>query len=517
LQQLFGLCYEYENRNGASLVLFRDPGIREDELSRIQTKMLLTGQVHRLLPFVAEHLDDSVRLVYHIGSRRMLRQALRTERLTAFKALQLLVSVAAMLEECRSYMLQESGFILRETFLFIGADLSDVSFVYVPLTHREAPPAAEELECFIRTVADYVSEEERDALLPLADYCRSGAFRIKELKRRLIERLTAASMTTRNGGGRETSGLSFPERSDSPAGGYLPIRTDEPVWNDPLLDWAAAEVSSAADAAVAADAADATQPAARSRQRLSTAAAGAGAVVSAWLWYRWLEQPSPPLLHLGIGVTLLSLDAWLLIRFAVPQQRMEAVLRRLAKRTPAPPVAPQSLPAPKAGQTEERASLPAGPEFVPTQSKPLSVPIDPQEYYASLARYTTLLRRPADATVLLRPAAASKSQHDYAFLESVDAHPPIRIQLGKEPFVIGRSGEYTDYRLEADGVSRQHVEIVREGGVYAAKDLGSTNGTLWNGESMIPYRAYPLREGDCLTIAHMEFRFRCVENVRKTV
>jgi pSer/pThr/pTyr-binding forkhead associated (FHA) protein len=166
---------------------------------------------------------------------------------------------------------------------------------------------------------------------------------------------------------------------------------------------------------------------------------------------------------------------------------------------------------------QEQSSLSAGPDFALVHYKPSAEPLDPQEYYASLSRHTTLLRRPADATVLLRPAAASGTPYAYAYLEAIGGHPPRRIPLGKEPFVIGRSGEYADYHLEEDGVSRQHVEIVREDGVYAAKDLGSTNGTLWNGESMIPYRAYPLREGDCLTISRTELRFRCVETDRKTV
>ncbi|KIL40172.1 hypothetical protein SD70_15220 [Gordoniibacillus kamchatkensis] len=130
-----------------------------------------------------------------------------------------------------------------------------------------------------------------------------------------------------------------------------------------------------------------------------------------------------------------------------------------------------------------------------------------------------MLRKPADVTVLLKPDPRDHFLSDvYAYLEVTDGgHPLKRIMLRQAPLVIGRSGEHTDYRLDGEGVSRRHVEIVYDEGAYYAKDLGSMNGTLWNGESMVPYRAYPLQEGDCLTVARTELRFRFVENIRKTV
>ncbi|MDH6675780.1 pSer/pThr/pTyr-binding forkhead associated (FHA) protein, partial [Paenibacillus sp. LBL] len=51
------------------------------------------------------------------------------------------------------------------------------------------------------------------------------------------------------------------------------------------------------------------------------------------------------------------------------------------------------------------------------------------------------------------------------------------------------------------GTSRAHVELSREGGEYVLKDLGSRNGTILKGESMVPYKEYPLKEGDTFVIA----------------
>lgn len=501
MQQIFGLNYDYENRNGKNLVLFRDDGILEDELSRIQLKMLQTGQVPRLLPFVAEHLDGRVRFVYDIGSRRMLQQALRAEPLSVLKALQLFVTVITTLEECRSYMLRDSGFLLRETFLFVGADVTDVSFVYVPLTRMEAPLLAEELERFIRMVSGFIPDDERYPLLAFADYCRSGTFRIKELKRKVIERLTA------------------PLDPAHLSGDLTIVRPNKPVWHDPLFHLEGASAASAADNSdttdISGDTDDGSPASSKKfRQRLSIAFAAAGAVGCAWLWNRWLEQPSRSLFYVSIGVTLLTMDVWLFIRFAVSLVR--------AKTANLKPPINNSVP-----MLQEAVKADAGyaltpslhePSIVPIQEVPPSAPIDPREYYASLSKHTTLLRKPADVTVLLKPAPqAVRSPHVYAYLEASEERPSKPIRLGMEPFVIGRSGESADYELDGEGISRQHVEIVYEEGSYAAKDLGSTNGTLWNGESMVPYRSYPLQDGDCLTIARTELKFRFVENICKTV
>jgi hypothetical protein len=97
----------------------------------------------------------------------------------------------------------------------------------------------------------------------------------------------------------------------------------------------------------------------------------------------------------------------------------------------------------------------------------------------------------------------------------------IRLLIGKDtrkreleialvrPIRLGRSDPTQNIFPEVDltddlaieyGVSREHVRIYREGDVTLIEDLGSTNGTLLNGERLAPYMPEPLRHGDQLQL-----------------
>ena len=68
--------------------------------------------------------------------------------------------------------------------------------------------------------------------------------------------------------------------------------------------------------------------------------------------------------------------------------------------------------------------------------------------------------------------------------------------LDKLPIVIGRSLEAT-LRVEDRWASRRHCEIIEREGVLVVRDLGSTHGTLLNGQSITESTLTP---GDRLTV-----------------
>ena len=99
----------------------------------------------------------------------------------------------------------------------------------------------------------------------------------------------------------------------------------------------------------------------------------------------------------------------------------------------------------------------------------------------------------------LRPGARSTLTHALV----VDG-PGTRHELSSGRNVIGRGTE-ADIRLPDTGVSRRHVDVVLEGGVATAEDLGSTNGTLVNGRRIT---RQPLDDGDVIRIGHSVLVYR---------
>lgn len=66
---------------------------------------------------------------------------------------------------------------------------------------------------------------------------------------------------------------------------------------------------------------------------------------------------------------------------------------------------------------------------------------------------------------------------------------------------IGREG---DIALADGRVSRRHAQVVSENGVLAVEDLGSTNGTLVNGEKLEPHTQRTLGSGDKVSLGGVE-------------
>jgi Protein of unknown function (DUF3662)/FHA domain len=77
-------------------------------------------------------------------------------------------------------------------------------------------------------------------------------------------------------------------------------------------------------------------------------------------------------------------------------------------------------------------------------------------------------------------------------------------RLRKDVISIGRLPE-SDVQIADPGASRQHARILRRDDGFVLVDLGSTNGTLVNGELANERR---LEDGDRITIGNAELEFR---------
>lgn len=85
-------------------------------------------------------------------------------------------------------------------------------------------------------------------------------------------------------------------------------------------------------------------------------------------------------------------------------------------------------------------------------------------------------------------------------LESGDEIP-----LRDKTLVVGRSRS-CDVVLPSAKVSRQHANIVVDGGVYFMEDLGSANGTWCDGERITRRQ---IQDGDEYQLSDQKIRFEC--------
>jgi pSer/pThr/pTyr-binding forkhead associated (FHA) protein len=78
------------------------------------------------------------------------------------------------------------------------------------------------------------------------------------------------------------------------------------------------------------------------------------------------------------------------------------------------------------------------------------------------------------------------------------------VPLAKEVVTIGRLAE-CDIVLKDKGASRRHAQVRVKDGVATLTDLGSTNGTRLNGQTV---QTRALEDGDLITIGTTTLEFR---------
>ncbi|WP_411345584.1 DUF6382 domain-containing protein [Paenibacillus sp. WLX1005] len=117
------------------------------------------------------------------------------------------------------------------------------------------------------------------------------------------------------------------------------------------------------------------------------------------------------------------------------------------------------------------------------------------------------------ATVLLddlEPQSTEESPAFRGYLERREANGNAieSIRLGAGSFIIGRADDGVHYHEQSVGTSRNHVELDVRKGQVTIKDLSSRNGTILNGEALIPYKAYPIQNGDSFKVAKAVYTLR---------
>ena len=173
-----------------------------------------------------------------------------------------------------------------------------------------------------------------------------------------------------------------------------------------------------------------------------------------------------------------------------------------------PPTAPVS-PAPTAPPVSPPPAAPPSYQAPPAQPTPAA----PPSYQAPPAQ-------PAPARSPVSPPTptpvSGRTSLAPSVLVVVGAGASLPLPAAPQA-IIGRSDPVSKFYPDIDlnpygaldqGVGRRHARIFVQGGQVLIEDLDSINGTLVNGQRVLPFQSRALADGDQITLGRMLLRFK---------
>lgn len=144
--QIYGMSVQLTLDNGSFLNFTKtEPWLAED-INPLEKKMLINYPISRILPLQIHELDLQISLRYKLGTKKSLSESLLYTNINEMDCLRLLFAIASTIVESKSCMLNEERYLLHESFIYIGADYTDVHLIYLPLhCVADKPPLQKEL------------------------------------------------------------------------------------------------------------------------------------------------------------------------------------------------------------------------------------------------------------------------------------------------------------------------------------------------------------------------------------
>ncbi|MFF2094289.1 DUF6382 domain-containing protein [Paenibacillus sp. NPDC058174] len=515
---------DFSMNRGHEMIIEREPVIRREELDEIELQMLMNSKIPGMLPMNWSDMDGIITFRYDLSGRKMLSHRLQMQRLSMEQFYTLLLAVVETLGECSHYMLRPEGCMLGDQYIFIGEQLNDIGIAYLPLQDSSAAGPMRnggssghgDLLALIVRWTSFVGQLEGEGLQRLLQFFNDKRWPLAELRAALLELLSESDLIGQSSPVKEiaarTSSIgSLRERDEDSE--YTDWRArSEDVWNKHIqLEMepsgslndargmeSAATISKRSPAAFAEELIEETEESAHAGSVKKKWVVSAVVLVAvAFVWrFLYLPAQSKNSLYISLGLTLIGAAIVVMIWLRSP------ALSMLSEDGGEDEFIPESGPLVHSW-SKKAASEPVAPWN--TGRQPHSSPSPKIAEPSSETRYTDAAvdspqtAAKAEATVLL---GSSQPQHDGSLRLFREWEGKREwLDWKGDRFTVGRAGEQVDYEDAAVGISRLHLEIERKNGVCQVKDLGSRNGSLLNGQSMIAYKVYPLEPGDGIQLA----------------
>jgi len=171
-----------------------------------------------------------------------------------------------------------------------------------------------------------------------------------------------------------------------------------------------------------------------------------------------------------------------------------------------PPAAPPSYQAPPAQPAPAAPPSYQAPPAQPTPAAPPSYQAPPAQPAPARSPVSPPTPTPVSGRTSLAPSV----------LVVVGAGASLPLPAAPQA-IIGRSDPVSKFYPDIDlnpygaldqGVGRRHARIFVQGGQVLIEDLDSINGTLVNGQRVLPFQSRALADGDQITLGRMLLRFQ---------
>lgn len=439
---MYGLKYDYILQGEHYIVFSKEDDLSSDDLTNLQVKMLQFNTIPHLLPFEKDEMNCAIRLLYRYTNKRMLTHEMRSNSLSILDYYKIIYKIVTVLIDSQVHMLSEENYILHEDFIFIGKDYSDLYLCYLPLQSLENKPSAqEEVNTLALSLMTSIKEIKGHGFQEFIKSVRDSDGSLNQLKLQLYklidEELQQEEFEVK-------PLLKEKKKPDTVESVKLKKFTGlkSLTLNKKLLGYILGLLL-------------------------------IGSIIMLYLTY-----PSEGLLYIGLGLTVLIIDALY-------------VMGKLWK------------------SNKESVYETAGRLSVEIDQDSFSIEVPSSSYYEELPNHTSILNK-SDATVYLNSSMKVEDQEPVsvkAFIQLGEEEGSKRIQVKGERFVMGRDSSAADYKIDSVGASRLHCEIMRIEDKWGMKDLGSSNGSYLNGDALVPYKWTHLQDGDRIKVVRSEFVF----------
>ncbi|MEK5252984.1 DUF6382 domain-containing protein [Paenibacillus sp. FSL F4-0125] len=551
---MYGLTRDFIQQDGIYMMLGEPEGMPVSKLNMVQARMLMNTDIPHHLRLLLREIDLKVTMEYAVLRKKMLSHLLKSEKLSMTSFFGLLLQIAQGMEDGRLYMLRAEQYALHGDYIFIEGSLHSgkVYLTYIPIQGNEPTSRlGESLKSLILVLMASITELTGSGVQRVLQYCGEEEFTPAGLKGLLSELLTEGDSRSREISNNEImasippkmteASLIEPERRIQERVRELFVnevtapqkkiseRNEEKILNTQqnATPW----LSSYSSPSLRLKEEEKSLRSLEDDNLINSQTSSSRTYLilgcllgDALLWkFLYLNSPKPLWLAVcGIATIALSVLSWMVwggrIRFGSNEQKdhtnedpedtnWSSSRRELEWNFGRNPVT-TTRPAAKIPKIDQYTSDPLSSVTTARAESKIEehsfvTPPEPIAPTALLSREETPQQGKRNHKPARNVPYLKRNDEDEAETET--------IVLNRTSFIIGRSAEVAQYVERSEGASRVHAEISRSPGGYVLKDLDSRNGTLFQGEAMIPYKEYPLSEGTVFKIVKGSYTFHMDE------